>query len=416
MALLTDAKIRAAKPRRERYRLTDSHGLSIEISPASTDSNPRKFWRYRYRINGKENLFAAGEWCQAPVGETAEQARARRNDGRFTLAEARIERLVWRAQVRTGQHPRLVRHAKRLLAAASAADTFEAVTREFVERRGRGWSASHRRHFIGFMERDAFPELGPLPIGTLTSAHVLAVLRKVEDRGAPSVARQGRTFIGQVTRYAVSAQKLAADPVPILRGALEKSDTQHAATLKTIEDVARFLAAIKGERVSEIAVRLLVLTMTRTVEVRTAEWTEIDLAGAEWRIPPHKMKKRRLHVVPLAPQTVALLEELKPITGGGRFLFPNRRDPRRPMGATTIAAVFARAGYEGQFSPHGTRGTASTILREEGFAHRAVELQLAHLDRDKTRRAYDHAELLPARREMLQTWADMIDAATVGAV
>jgi integrase len=411
---LSDVKIRTAKPQAHRYRLTDSHGLSIEVSPSSTPSEPKKYWRYRYRLGGKENLFAAGEWCQAPIEETAEQAADRQQGGRLTLAEARLARVTWRAQVKSGHHPRLVRAARQLLASQSAASTFKAVADEFVERRGGKWSESHRQQFLRFIEQDAYPDLGALPIASLGPGHVLAVLRKVEGRGAHRVAHMGRGYLGQVFRYAVVTHKATQDPTRALAGALTKAETKHHPPLAR-DDIGPFLQAVEtkanANRQTVIAVRLLLLTMTRTVELRTAWWPDVDLARAEWRIPPERMKMRRPHIVPLSRQSVELLQELRAIAGNSPRLFPNARDPEKTMGVTTLSAAFVRAGYAGKFSPHGFRATASTMLREAGFEDRLIELQLAHIDRNKSRASYDHAERLEPRRAMLQAWADMIDAA-----
>jgi integrase len=409
---LTDAKIRNAKPRAHRYRLADTHGLSLEISPTGN-----RFWRYRYRINGKENIFAAGEWCVAPIGETAEQAADRQQGGRLTLAEARHARVTWRGQVKAGQHPRLVRAARQLLASQSAASTFKAVTQEFVERRGSKWGDSHRRHFVRFMESDAYPEIGDLPIASLGPGHVLAVLQKVEAREAYSVAHLGRGYMGQVFRYAVAGHKATQDPTKALAGALTKAETKHHPPLAR-DEIGPFLRAVEtkanANRQTEIAVRLLLLTMTRTVELRTGWWhPEIDLVRAEWRIPPDRMKMKRPHIVPLSRQAVELLKELRALAGNSPRLFPSERDPEKCMGSSTVGAVFVRAGYAGQFSPHGFRSTASTLLREAGFEDRLIELQLAHIDRNKSRASYDHAERLEPRRAMMQAWADMIDVAAM---
>jgi integrase len=405
---LSDAKIRNAKPKGHRYRLADTHGLSLEISPSGN-----RFWRYRYRIAGKENLFAAGKWCQAPVGETSEQAAGRQQGGRLTLAEARHARVTWRGQVKAGQHPRLVRAARQLIASQSAASTFKAVAAEYVEKRGVRWGASHRRHVVRFLENDAYPDLGALPIAGIGPAHVLAVLGKVEGRGAHSVARLGRGYLGQIFRYAIATHKATQDPTRALAGALAKVETKHHPPISRAQ-LGPFLTALasaRANRLTEIAVRLLLLTMTRTVELRGAWWSEIDRARAEWRIPPERMKMRRPHIVPLSRQAVELLKELRQLTGNSPRLFPSERDPEKCMGSSTIGAVFVRAGYAGQFSPHGFRATASTMLREAGFDSALIELQLAHLDRNKSRASYDHAELLEPRRVMMQAWADMIEAA-----
>jgi len=403
---LTDAKIRTAKTRANRYRIADSNGLAVEISPTGS-----RYWRYRYKLNGKENLFAAGQWCQPPLGESAEQAEARRNAGDLTLAEARAARMTWRAQVKNGQHPRLVRRAARLASAETMSNTFEALAREYMERRGKEWSQAHRRRVAAFLEGDAIPDLGPLPISTITPAQILAVLQRVEERGAISVAVIGRGYISQVFRFAIASQKATIDPVPSLRGALLSPGRKHHTPLGR-SDVKPFLQAVSGARANrqtEIAVRLLLLTMTRTVELRCAPWAEFDLDRAEWRVPAERMKQRRPHIVPLSRQAMDLLQELHGITGRGPLLFPSIRKSREPMSPAAIDKVFRRAGYGGRFSPHSFRGTAATLLREAGFDSRLVELQLAHTDRNASRASYDHADLLPQRRAMLQEWADMVD-------
>jgi integrase len=409
---LSDAKIRNAKPRAHRYRLADTHGLSLEISPSGN-----RLWRYRYRIDGKENLFAAGAWCAAPIGETAEQAADRQQGGQLTLAEARAARLTWRAQVKGGQHPRLVRAARQLIASQTAASTFKAVAVEFVEKRGARWGESHRRHVTRFLEQDAYPDLGALPIAAVGPGHVLAVLAKIEARGAHSVAKLGRGYLGGIFRFAIVSHKATLDPTRSLAGALAKVETKHHPPISRAQ-LGPFLRAVEtkanANRLTEIAVRLLLLTMTRTVELRAGWWTEVDhLARAEWRIPGSRMKMKRDHIVPLSRQSVELFKELRAITGNSPRLFPSERDPEKCMGSSTIGAVFVRAGYAGQFSPHGFRSTASTMLREAGFDDRLIKLQLAHLDRNKSRASYDHAELLAPRHEMLQAWADMIDAASI---
>jgi integrase len=331
----------------------------------------------------------------------------------MTLAEARAARLEWRDQVRAGQHPRLVRAAVRLLASQSTANTFKAVAQEFVKKRGVTWGDSHRKHFVRFLENDCYPDIGDLPIATLGPAHMLAVLRKVEEREAYSVAQLGRGYLGQIFRYAIATQKAVVDPMPALRGALIKVETKNHPALPR-DQIGPFLRAVTAagaNRETEIAIRLLLLTMLRTVELRGGRWPEIDLGPAEWRVAAERMKMKRPHIVPLSGQAVELLKELKTLTGEGQLLFPNVRRAGNPMGASTIGRVFNRAGYSGQFSPHGFRSTAATLLREAGFDSRLVELQLAHKDKNKSRAAYDHAELLEPRRKMLQARADMVDAA-----
>ncbi len=405
---LSDVKIRNAKARAKSYRVTDTHGLSVEVTSAGN-----KLWRYRYRIAGKENLFAAGEWCQAPIGETPEQATKRQQYGRMTLAEARQARVTWRGQVKAGQHPRLVRATVRLLATQSNAATFRALAEEFKTQRGSTWSARHRQRFDQIMRDDIFPELGDLPIAVVTPAHVLAALRKIEARGVGTVAATARSLTGQVCRFAIASHKATQDPTRALAGALAKHEIRNYPPLAR-DEIGPFVRAIDATSSNvqtKIAARLLLLTLVRTIELRGARWNEIS--GDLWRIDPERMKMRRPHVVPLSRQAVELLDQLRPVTGSGALLFPNVRNPRRPMGSSTLWTMFSTAGYGGVFSPHGFRSTASTLLREEGFDDRAIELSLAHVDQNKTRGAYDHAKLIEPRRHMLQQWADLIDRLSI---
>ncbi len=406
---LTDTRIKAAKPKAKRYRLNDGHGLKLEVSLAGG-----RFWRYRYRINGKENLYTLGEWGVAPDGETAEQALDRRSAGRFTLAEARIERQRLRDMVVRGQHPLAAKKAERLAQTHSNANTFEAVAREFVAKRGGGWSASHRKRFERFMDANVYPDIGATPVRDVPSATVLALLRKVEEREATSLATTGRGLIGQVFRYAIATGKAENDPTAALRGALQAHDTEHHKPLQRT-DIPTFFAALSAKsrtnRQTEIALRLLAYVFTRPVELRTAPWSEFDLDAAEWRIPAERMKMKRPHVVLLPTQAIALLRELHTITGRQRWLFPNARRPRDHMSHNTLNSVIDRMGFgDGKFSAHGFRATASTMLHETGFDTRLIELQLAHQDQNKSRASYDHSARLPERRAMMQAWADMLDS------
>ena len=403
---LTDTRIKNAKPKSRRYRLSDTHGLALEVSTAGG-----RYWRYRYRLDGKENLFAGGEWCAAPYGETVEQAEKRRASGQLTLAEARIERAKWRAMVVRGGHPLHAKRVEKLATAMSNANTFGAVAAEFVQKRGQEWGSEHRKNFTSYLERDVFPDIGSLPIRDVTSAQVLGVLRKTEARGALSVAAAGRSYIGQVFRYAIATGKADTDPTFALRGALETREVQHHPPLERA-DLPAFFEALSADgagRPTEIAIRLMAYLFSRTIELRAASWSELDLDRAEWRIPASRMKMGRPHVVPLPTQAVALLHELHALTGKQQWLFPNTRRPQAHMGDTTINRVIERMGFIDRFSAHGFRATASTLLHEVGFDSRLIELQLAHQDRNKSRASYDHSARLPERRQMMQSWADMLD-------
>ena len=393
---LTDAKIRNSKPAEKPYKLTDGAGLHLEVRPTGS-----KLWRYRYRIAGRENVFAIGEY-----GESAPK---------ITLAEARKAALAARALVIEGVHPAQRRQTMRLAANVDNANTFESVAREWIERTKAGSSAYYRQQIERVFASDVYPAVGKLPIRKVTAAHILKIVRGVEGRGAPVVAGNVRQWCSAVFRYGVATLRVENDPAAALKGAIFRPKPQHAKALSR-DEVKLFLKDIErygGYRTTAIALNLMLLLFVRTVELRKAEWSEFDLKQANWRIPAERMKKREQHLVPLSLQAVELLEELHKLTGGGKHLFPNMRNPKNFMSNTTLNRALERMGFCGKdgigFSAHGFRATASTILHEAGHRSDVIERQLAHAERNKVRAAYDHAEYLPERRTMMQNWADMID-------
>ncbi len=407
---LTDSQIRNAKPGEKPIKLTDGGGLYLEVRPTGA-----KLWRYRYRIAGKENVFAVGEYVQAPNGETKEQTQSRRNAGMLTLAEARTRREEWRALVKQGIHPAHYRQAARLEQSARNANTFEAVAREWIAKKKPGWTAYYLRQVERFLESDVFPYVGNLPIRNVTAAHLLAIVRRVEGRGAETVALLVRQWASAIFRYAVATLRADTDPASALKGAIHRPKVKHHKPLSR-DQVADFVTALDGYagyRTTVIALRLMLLTFVRTVELRAAYWAEIDLDRAEWRIPAERMKMREPHIVPLSRQAVELLTELKTHTGGRSFLFPNYRNPRTCMTATTLNRALERMGFNGKdsigFSAHGFRATASTMLNELSFRSEVIERQLAHAERNKVRASYNQGEYMEERRAMMQQWANLTD-------
>jgi integrase len=395
---LTDAKIRNTKQGVRPIKLTDGGGLYLEVRPTGA-----KLWRYRYRIAGKENLFAIGEYFADRCGE------------HISLDDARRERDKARALVKQGIHPAHHRQAARLAIHAENANTFEAVAREWITRKKPKWTAYSLRQVERFLEADVFPYIGKLSIRRVTAAHLLEIVRRVEGRGAETVALLLRQWASAIFRHAVATLRADYDPAAALKGAIERPKIRHHKPLSP-DQIAAFLKALDsygGYRTTVIALRLMLLTFIRTVELRAAKWAEIDLDGAEWRIPAERMKMRELHIVPLSQQAVELLRELHTYTGGRSLLFPNYRNPRAYMTATTLNRALERMGLNGKdsvgFSAHGFRATASSILNELGFRSDVIERQLAHAERNKSRASYNQAEYLSERRAMMQQWADLID-------
>ena len=262
------------------------------------------------------------------------------------------------------------------------------------------------------MEKDIFPWIGNRPIKDITAPELLATLRRMESRGALELAHRMREYCGMVFRYAVATGKAERDPSGDLRGALAPVKTKHHASVtdpKKIGELLRAIDGYTGSFMTKCALQLAPLVFVRPGELRTAEWAEFDLDAAEWRIPGEKMKMRDKHIVPLSKQAVEILRSIHPLTGSGRYVFPSVRTTARPMSENTVNAALRRLGYEkNEMTGHGFRSMASTLLHEQGWPHEAIERQLAHAERNKVSAAYNYAEHLPKRREMMQAWADYL--------
>lgn len=393
---LTDVRIRQSKPKEKPFRLADGGGLMIEIRP-----NGSKLWRYAYRIGGKPNLCALGAYPEVSL-----------QDARAAHAEAR-------ALVADGIHPSHEKARNKAEAVVRGGDRFKAVALEWIEsKRSKedrpGWSPYYETQVRSYLDRDVFPKVGNRPMRGITPAEWLGIIQSVADRGAEAAAILVRQIVSQVYTYGIARMRADNDPTYPLRRAIVRPQVQHAAPKDrdTIRDLLQRVHAYGGNRTTAIALRLLLLTFVRTGELRKAPWSEFDLDAGMWTIPGERMKKRRTHLVPLAPQAVALLRELQEITGANVHLFPNNRRPRDVMSATTINRALEHMGYpSGFFTGHDFRATASTRLHEMGFRSDIVEMQLAHAKTDKVAAAYNHAEYLPERKAMLVSWADWIEQA-----
>ena len=337
----------------------------------------------------------------------------------MSLKEARDRSNGARKKLAAGFDPSAERRAAKVALVARETGGFEAVAREWFEKFSAYWAPSHARIVIRRLERDVFPWLGAQPVGEIAAPELLAMLRRVESRGALETAHRVHQVCGQVFRYAIATGRARRDPSADLRGALPPVPEKHHAALTKPADVAGLMRAItsyQGSFVTRCALRLAALTFVRPGELRRAEWSETDFDNAVWRIPAAKMKMRAEHLVPLSPQAVAVLKELHALTSGGRYLFPSVRTPNRPMSDNTVLAALRRMGYgRDEMSGHGFRSTASTLLNEMGWSADAIERQLAHAERDEVRGAYNRAEYLAERKRMMQSWADYLDGLAAGA-
>lgn len=386
-AMLKEVSVRGAKPKEKPYKLFDGGGLYLDVQPSGS-----KYWRMKYRFAGKEKRLALGVYPTV------------------TLAEARCRRDEARKIVAAGADPGTVKKEAKRLAQLKSENTFGAIAREWHEKRRHEWVPHYADDVLNRLTH-LLPKLGTRPVAEIDSAEVLAVLRVIEKSGALDMAHRVMQVCAQVFRYAIATGRAGRNPVPDLRGALKTPVVKHRSYLKESELPAylKKLGAYDGDPQTKLALRLLLLTFVRTTELRAAQWKEIDWDKAEWRIPAERMKMKELHIVPLARQTVAVLRELQLHSGNREHLFPNQHNPATVMSENTMLYALYRMGYHSRATGHGFRSTASTILNEHGFRADVIERQLAHTERNRVRAAYNHAQYLPERRQLMQWWADYLD-------
>lgn len=387
---LTDTKIRQSKPKDKLYKLSDGAGLFLQIQPSGA-----KYWRLAYRYGGKQKTLALGVYPD------------------ISLSEAREKRVEARKVLEKGIDPANVmsKRVRKRREVTNTENSFEAIAREWHEHQKGGWSDSHAARVLNSLEKEAFPDLGSIPIQDLTAPMVLAVLRKIERRGALEVASRVLQRCNAVFRFAIQTGRVERNPVTDLQGALKTKKVVHRAALGR-EDLPEFLAKLEtydGNLLTRLALKLVLLTFVRSGELRGAKWKEFDIERAEWRIPAERMKMRNPHIVPLSQQAIDVLTDLQPITGNRDLVFPSERTWKKPMSENTLLYAMYRMGYHQLATVHGFRATASTILNESGFKSDVIERQLAHAERNKVRAAYHRSEYLEERRRMMQWWADFLD-------
>ena len=327
-----------------------------------------------------------------------------------SLADARERRTQARKALAAGNDPAEAKRVAKRLGVEKSQNTFESLAREWHQNRLETWNPEHAAKILKRLERHVFPAVGSRPIADVTTSELLAVLRKIEMHGS-EIAHRMLQISNQIFLFAVVTDRAANNPAASLRGALKPVVKSNHAFIKPqeLQEYLRKLDNYDGALQTKLALRFLLLTFVRTGELRGAEWSEIDFDKAEWRIPAERMKMKDVHIVPLARQTVALLRQIKELTGQWRYVFPNQRKPSDIMSENTMLYALYRMGYHSRATGHGFRSTASTILNENGFARDVIERQLAHSERDKVRAAYNYAQYLPERRKMMQWWADYLD-------
>lgn len=392
--MLTESTIRAAKPKETAYRLSDARGLCLSIAPTGA-----RLWRLRYRFGGVEKLLSLGSYPDVSL----KRAREKCDEARRLLAD--------------GVDPSAKRKAEKL----SQADTFAAIANEWLDLQRKKFAPKTLEKAEWTFKNLLNPYIGSQPIKTITAPDLLAVLRRLESRGKHETAHRTKQRASQVFRYAIATGRAERDPAADLRGALAPIVVKNHAAITDPAKVGELLRAIdgySGQPATLAAFKLAPLVFVRPGELRAARWDEFTLDGKdpEWRIPGERMKMGELHVVPLAHQAVAILNELREITGPDGYVFPALTDSNRPMSENALTAALRRMGYTGEeMTWHGFRTIASTLLNEQGWHPDLIELQLAHAERNSVRAAYNKAQRIPERRKMMQAWADYLDTLRAGA-
>lgn len=392
---LTDAAIRTAKPGEKPYKLADERGLFLLVNP-----NGAKWWRLKFRVEGKEKALSLGTYPDTSLKE----ARSKRDEARKQLAE--------------GIDPSQQRKAIKAAREGVTANSFEVICREWLENKRSNIEEAQYKKALARLEKDVFPWMGSRPIAEITAPEVLAVLRRIDARGARYTAHKAKSEISQCFRYAIATGRAERDPCPDLRGAIPAPKTENRPAItdpKAAGELLRAIDGFKGTFVVRCALLLAPLLFVRPGELRKATWDGFDLDKGEWRYFINKTKTE--HLVPLASQAIAILRELHALTGHGSYVFPGR-DPKRPMSDAAVNAALRRMGYDTktEITGHGFRAMARTILHEElHIKPEVIEHQLAHQVADALGTAYNRTKFLKERKIMMQQWASYLDNLKEGA-
>lgn len=367
---LTDTTLRNAKPSEKQIKLFDGHGLFLLIAPSGT-----KAWRLKYSFHGKEKLISLGLYPTVSLKEARERAATARKD------------------IENGSDP----SEKRKLKKSACQNTFEGVALEWHEQNKHKWSEVYAKTIMHRMKRNLFPQIGSKPVHLVSAPELLALLRKIEARGAKDITHIVRSICSSVFRYAIATGRAERDPAADLKGALAPRVRRNLPSQTTPEAVGHLMIAIDnypGTFVVRSALQLMALTFCRTGELRNAEWREIDLEDGLWRIPAERMKMSRDHLIPLSRQSVAILRKLQAYSGKDVYVFPNYKTEKRSMSKSALLGAIRRLGFENdEMCPHGFRSMASTMLNELGYNGDWIERQLAHVPRNIIRGIYNRANI-----------------------
>jgi integrase len=388
--VLNTTEIRKAKPKAAPYQMTDALGLFLRVTPAGS-----KLWRWKYRFLGAQKEMSFGQYPDV------------------SLADARERHAAARKLLSDDVDPMARRKAERVRSASADVHSFQSVASRWLEHWSVGKSPRHVDTTRRRLEANVYRLLGARPIAEIQAPELVRMVKAIEQRGVSDLAKRALETTGQIFRYAIAYGYATRNPTAEIRpGDILKPTRKVNFARVDARELPALLRAIevyRGHVVTRLAMKLMALTFTRTSELIGARWCEIDIDARRWNIPKERMKMKKPHIVPLATQTVEVLELLRTVTGAGELLFPGDRDDRKPMSNNTILVSLKRMGYGGRQTGHGFRGIASTILHEQGFSHEWIELQLAHAPRNAVSAAYNHALYLQPRTRMMQAWADFLE-------
>lgn len=394
MPPLTDTAIKQAKPRDKQYKLSDTLGLFMIVSPSGG-----KWWRFKYIFNGAAKTISFGTYPDVSL----KTARRLRDEARESVA--------------AGINPSAERKRKKQEAIEKElADslTFEKVANEWFEKQTHSLSSKYLEKVVAQIKKYAFPAFGSKNVAEIDRQDILATARRIEGTGAIESAHRFIQRVGQILRYSINAGYSKYDVTVGLQEAIARPEERHRTFTTDKTRIGQLLLAIQsygGYPQTKAALSLATMLMVRPGELSRAEWNEIDWETKEWHIPAEKMKMRRKHIVPLCRQALSILEDLKAITGTGQFLFPSPKSDKKPISVESLTVALRSMGFpREQVQVHGFRAMASTILNEQGYNRDWIERQLAHIGGDKIRQTYNYAEYLPDRHRMMQEWADYLDS------
>ena len=384
---LNDRQIKHSKPKDKPYKLTDGNGLYLHITPAGG-----KLWKLDYAIDGKRKTLSIGKYPHLSLVEAREAAENARK---------------MKAQ---GIDPSQAKQQAKAERKAALLNTFEHIARDWHQNNISRWKPNHAQRIMRYLEQDVFPHIGSSPIQELRVAHIKQVLDAITARGVAETAEKIRQWINKIFNYALMLERVDGNPASALMGYIQPKTTEHMPALprEELTEFYRRLLQVDAEPQNRLCLMLLVLCFPRNTEIRGGEWKEINWQTKTWTIPASRMKRPREHLIPLSDWAMELLQELHQLTGKGRFMFPNRNTISGYISENTLGNILNRIGYKGIATPHGFRSLASSILNEQGFNPDAIERQLAHVEENKIRAAYNRAEYLAERTEMMQWYSDYL--------